>query len=102
MIDGKYLELLQFDKITGLVRERCFSRQAREMTNYIHPNPDFQVTLTALKQTNTLKDILAAGAFFPTVEHEEVGQELKVLAREGSLLNETDLFKLARTIDVTN
>jgi DNA mismatch repair protein MutS2 len=102
MIDRKYLELLQFHKITDLVRERCFSKQARNLCDLISPQSEPGSILTELKRTAALKDILSSGGYFPGIEHEDILQELKLLSMEGSALHEIALFKVARTVEVTN
>ncbi len=102
MIDGKHLELLQFHKITDLVRERCFSKQARALCDLILPQTDREKILAELERTAALKHILASGGYFPGVEHEDVQHELRLLAMEGSMLHEAALYKVARTTEATN
>jgi DNA mismatch repair protein MutS2 len=102
MIDRKSLDLLQFDKIVGLIEDKCFSTQARALCGSIAPLADAAETITILKQTSELKDILAAGAYFPQVEHDDIQAELRLLTMEGGTLEEDRLFRLARTVEVMN
>jgi len=72
------------------------------MCDSIAPQPDQSQIIQDLKRTVSLKDILVAGGYFPSMEHEEIQQELRLLSREGSFLHESALFKVARTVEVTN
>ncbi len=102
MIDNRHLELLQFDKIRHLVREKCFSRQARMLCDLISPSADLSEMLPALKQNNELRSLFAAGAFFPGIEHEDVADELNLLSLEGSLLSEAQLAAVLKTAESSN
>jgi len=102
MIAQKQLELLQFDKIINLIRQKCFSPKAKLLCDGIFPKDNINDVLDDLHQINELKNILAANDFFPSIEHTDIGAELNLLGLEGSLLHEEQLRALVKTAEVSN
>lgn len=102
MLESKALELLQFDKIKELVKQRCHSKQAKSLCDFISPEPFAKDVLLKLNQTNELKNILAANGYFPGIEHVDISTELNYLGLEGALLNEAQLLHLLKTVEVSN
>ncbi len=102
MIDQKNSELLQFDKVKELVKQKCCGRQAKLLSDAISPGIYSKEMIVELNQTNEIKVLLAANGYFPSVEHEDVMEELTVLNLEGSLLSETHLLKVLKTTEVIN
>lgn len=102
MIDQKNLELLQFDKIRNLVVQKCHSKQAKLLCTAIYPTQTFKAIEPELKQTNELKNLLAANGFFPSIEHDDISNELSRLSLDGSLIDETRLLMISKTIDISN
>ncbi|MBL7909634.1 MAG: hypothetical protein JNJ41_01100 [Bacteroidia bacterium] len=102
MIDQKNSELLQFDKVKELVKQKCCGRQAKSLCDAISPGNYSKEMIVELNQTNEIKVLLAANGYFPSVEHEDVMEELTVLNLEGSLLSETHLLKVLKTTEVIN
>jgi DNA mismatch repair protein MutS2 len=102
MIAQKQLELLQFDKIINLIRQKCFSPRAKLLCDGIFPKDNINDVLDDLHQINELKNILAANDFFPSIEHTDIGAELNLLGLEGSLLHEEQLRALVKTAEVSN
>jgi DNA mismatch repair protein MutS2 len=100
MISKKYLSLLQFNEIVNLVKENCFSERAKALCESIRPNNNLSETLLLLNQTNSIKNILANNLFFPSVEHDDIYQELALLKLQGGFLTETQLLKVAKTSQV--
>jgi dsDNA-specific endonuclease/ATPase MutS2 len=101
MIAQKQLELLQFDKIISLIRQKCFSQKAKLLCDGIFPKDNINDVLDDLHQINELKNILAANDFFPSIEHTDIGAELNLLGLEGSLLHEEQLRALVKTAEVS-
>jgi DNA mismatch repair protein MutS2 len=102
MIGKKNLELLQFDKIINLIQQKCHSKQARLLCEAIFPKEKIGDIIKELNQVNELKTLLSAQGFFPSVEHEDVSNELSRLGLEGSMLHETQLLMLQKTVEVSN
>lgn len=102
MVEKKHLELLQFDKIRNLVQQRCHSKQAKLYCDDIQPQSHSKKILTELNQTNELRSIIGAKGYFPGIEHEDISNELNYLGLEGSLLQETQLLDLVKTLEVSN
>lgn len=102
MISEKNIELLQFDKIKQLIKQKCCGRRAKLFCDEIAPKINAAVILNELNQTNEVKLILAANGYFPGVEHEDIAHELTVLNIDNSLLHETQLLTLLKTTEVIN
>lgn len=102
MIGKKQLELLQFDKIKELVRDKCYSNQAKSLSDDIFPKPQANDVIAALKRTSELKFVLASNDFFPSVEHQDIEAELNLLSLEGSLLHEEQLLAVLKTVEASN
>ena len=102
MVSDKNIELLQFDKIKQLVKQKCCGKQARQLCDEILPQNLSDQILKELNQTNEIKIVLASNGFFPGVDHDDISQELTILNLEGSLLNETQLLFVLKTTEVIN
>ena len=102
MVEKKHLELLQFDKIRNLVQQRCHSKQAKALCEEIFPKSESKEILTELNQTNELKLIVAGQGYFPSLEHDDIANELNYLSLEGSLLHEAQLLSVLKTVEVSN
>lgn len=100
MISKKYLSLLQFYEIVNLIKKNCFSERAKALCDSINPNNNLNETLLLLNQTNSVKNILTNNLFFPSVEHDDIYQELAILKLQGGLLTETQLLKVAKTSQI--
>lgn len=102
MLDSKALELLQFNKIVDLVRQRCYSKQAQNLCDKIQPQSVFSSVEYELKKTEELKSILSSKGYFPSIEHEDIERELNYLMLEGSVLSEYQLLLVLKTAEVMN
>lgn len=102
MITENNLQLLQFDVIKQLVKHKCFSVQAKLMSDNLFPKPTFDAVLNDLNQTNEIKLVLASNGFFPNVEHADIAKEIVILGLDGSLLLETELLQVLKTTEVSN
>ncbi|MBL7918755.1 MAG: hypothetical protein JNJ40_00485 [Bacteroidia bacterium] len=102
MISEKNIELLQFDKIKQLIKQKCCGRRAKLLCDDIVPKTYSVEILNELSQTNEVKLILAANGYFPAVEHDDIVQELTILNIDNSLLHETQLLTLLKTTEVVN
>jgi len=102
MIGQKNLELLQFDKIINLIQQKCHSKQARLLCESISPGKEKGLVLQELNQVYELKTLLASQGYFPSVEHEDISIELSRLNLDGSLLHETQLLAVQKTMEVCN
>jgi DNA mismatch repair protein MutS2 len=102
MVEKKHLELLQFDKIKSLVQQKCHSKQAKLLCEDLFPKSNSKDILAELNQTNELKLILAAKGYFPSVEHEDIWNELNYLSLDGALLHEAQLLSVLKTTEVSN
>jgi DNA mismatch repair protein MutS2 len=102
MIGEKSLELLQFDRIKGLIAKKCHSNQAKLLCAGLHPQNSAAAVIEALRQTAELKDLLSGQGYFPSVEHDDITNELSLLSLPGSLLREDQLLKILQTTEVFN
>jgi len=102
MIGVKQLELLQFEKILHLLESKCHGNNAKQLARNVKPCYNPQQTLTELDQTAELKQAIAGNGFFPATEYESIDRELHLLRLEGSLLHESELLRLSKTIAVAN
>ncbi len=102
MVSEKNIELLQFDKIKQLIKLKCCGKQAKALCDGISPQILSPEILKRLNQTNEIKVILASNGYFPSVEHDDIIEELTVLNIENSLLHETELLKVLKTTEVIN
>lgn len=102
MVEKKHLELLQFDRVRDLVKQRCHSKQAKVLCEQIQPQSDSKNILTELNQTNELKLVIGSKGYFPGIEHEDISNELNYLGLEGSLLQESQLLHVVKTLEVSN
>lgn len=102
MIQQKNIELLQFKVVKQLVKNKCYSNNAKNLCDDLSPKPRAEDVLKELQQVNEIKIILASNGFFPSVEHEEITNELTLLRLDGALLVETQLVQLLKTTEVIN
>lgn len=102
MLGPAELELLQFDKLLNLLRQKCFSARAAALCASIGPSPDAVWVMAELHRVNELKLILAAGDFFPSVEHDDTTDELGRLSLQGALLDGAQLLRVMQTAAVCN
>lgn len=102
MIEKKHLELLQFDKIRTLVQQKCHSKQAKTLCENIFPQSESKNIFTELSQTNELRLVITEKGFFPSVEHDDIANELNYLSLEGALLHEVQLLQVLKTVEVCN
>jgi DNA mismatch repair protein MutS2 len=102
MVSDKNIELLQFDKIIQLIKQKCCGKQAKLLCDTIFPKTFSPEVVKELNQTNEIKVLLAANGYFPGVDHDDIREELVILNLEGSLLHETQLLKFLKTTEVIN
>ncbi|MDO9000836.1 MAG: hypothetical protein Q7W45_13795 [Bacteroidota bacterium] len=102
MISEKNIELLQFDKIKQLVKQKCCGKHAKLMCDNISIKKHISQIQKELQQTNEIKLVIAANGFFPSIDHEDISEELTILNLDGSLLHETQLLKFLKTVEVIN
>lgn len=102
MLEQKFLELLQFDKIKSLLHLACYSETAKAMCAQLEPSAEFEKVYPLLKQTQELVNIINTNNYFPSVEHEEIRKELNLLGLDGATLHETQLLKVQKSTAVAN
>ena len=102
MVSDKNIELLQFDKIIQLIKQKCCGKQAKLLCDTIFPKTFSPEIVKELNQTNEIKVLLAANGYFPGVDHDDITEELVILNLEGSLLHETQLLLVLKTTEVIN
>ena len=98
MVEKKNLELLQFDKIKDLVKQKCHGRQAKALCDSITPGSDLRQISVELNRVNELKVVFTANGYLPSVEYDDIQSDLDYLALEGSLLQESQLLSVLKTI----
>lgn len=100
MIAQKYLSLLQFYEVVNLVKKKCVSERAKTLCDLIIPSNDLAQVVSLLNQTNSVKNILTNNLFFPSIEHDDIYNELALLKLQGGFLNESQLLKVAKTSQI--
>lgn len=102
MIEKKGLELLQFAQVVQHIKQNCFSKAAAERCEAIAPQNDYLSIKLLLQQGLELKGILSAGLYFPSLEHQEIEKDIRVLNLEGSVLEEVRLLAILKTARVAD
>ncbi len=102
MIHQKNIELLQFDVVKQLIKNKCYSPHAKLVCDELSPHAFINEVLEQLQQTNEIKNVLASNGFFPSIEHDDITKELTLLGLDGALLLESELLQLLKTTEVSN
>jgi DNA mismatch repair protein MutS2 len=102
MLEEKYLELLQFNKIKQLIHQLCFSEAAKQTTNNIQAKSSLELILPELEQTQEVLNILNVQGFFPSIAFESIVEELNYLLIDGTSLKASQILKIAKTVEGTN
>jgi DNA mismatch repair protein MutS2 len=102
MIETKDLELLQFAQVVQHIKHYCFSKSAAERCEALCPQYDYGTLRPLLQQNLELKNILSAGLYFPSVEHETIEKDIKVLSLEGAMLEPERLLAIMKTAMVAD
>jgi len=102
MIGTKQLDLLQFEKIQNLISQRCRSQKAKELCRDIYPKQRFDDVREVLNQIVELQGLLKGADFFPSVEHDNIDNELHLLALEGGMLHESQLLSVKKNAEIAN
>ena len=102
MLEEKYLELLQFNKIRGLLKKHCFSQEAKDIVDAMQPATSIEEVWPLLNQTKEISDIFGGQGFFPSVEYDSVYDTLNYLIIEGTALQANQLLNLTKTVEGCN
>ena len=102
MVEEKYPALLQFDKIRDILKQHCYSGEAKAMADEMQTANNHDILWPLLNQTREILDIIQAGAFFPSVAYESVNPTINYLMIDGTALDAHRLLALANTIEGCN
>lgn len=102
MIESKGLELLQFAQVVQHIKHYCFSKAAAQRCEELHPQNDYTVLKPLLQQGMELKSLLQGGLYFPSIEHQDIEKDIRVLGLEGSVLEEDRLLAIMKTATVAD
>lgn len=102
MIEAKHLDLLQFEKIRGLVRENCYGELAANLCEDIYPKSSVDLVLPELQRVQELTGIIGAKGYLPALEYTDIRRDLAYVQREGSQLQEDQLLALQKTLENVN
>ncbi len=102
MIEPKGLELLQFAQVVQHIQHYCFSKAAAERCTNLSPQNNPDVIQALLQQGLELKNLLAAGLYFPSLEHQDIEKDIRVLSVDGAVLEESRLLAMMKTARVTD
>lgn len=102
MLEEKYLELLQFNKIKHFITQFCYSEIAKQTAKGIQAGNSLEIVLPELEQTHEVLNILNVQGFFPSVAFESIVEELNYLLIDGTSLHSSQLLKIAKTVEGIN
>jgi len=102
MIEMKGLELLQFSQVVQQIKTYCFSKAAAKRCEAVSPQNDYKVLQPLLHQGLELKNIFSSGLYFPSVEHNDIENDIRVLGLDGSVLEESRLLAIMKTAAVAD
>ncbi len=102
MLEEKYLELLQFNKIRDLLKKNCFSNEAKAMVDEMRASSEPEDIWPLLNQCREILDVLNGQGFFPSVEYNSVYDSLNYLLIDGNALPAAQLLGLTKTVEGCN
>ncbi|MDI6792606.1 MAG: endonuclease MutS2 [bacterium] len=96
-MDTHAIEVLEFDKIKEMVRERTVSAFGRHLADRLRPETDLETVRRKLQETTEAKSILQRGETIPLPPLPDLRPQIK-RASLGGYLSPTELLKIREAI----
>lgn len=88
-----------FDRIRGMLHNKCVSVMGHEWVDDIRFQPDYHVVLPRLEEVNEFCRIIREVENFPSTHYYDMRSALKKIRIEGRFLEEEELFDLKRSLE---
>jgi len=93
---------LEFDIVRAMLAEKCVQPSARDRAHSLRPLQNRKTIIKLLEETEELKRIRTEGNPFPSIDFEELDNELKILEVKDSVLSEEGFGRISRASHLTN
>ncbi len=93
---------LEFDIVRTMLAEKCVQPSARDRAHSLRPLQNRKTIIKLLEETEELKRIRTEGNPFPSIDFEELDNELKMLEVKDSVLSEEGFGRISRASHLTN
>jgi DNA mismatch repair protein MutS2 len=93
---------LEFDIIRAMLAEKCVQPSAEARAHALRPLKHRKSIIKLLEETEELRRIRTEGVPFPSIDFEELNEELRLLEVEDSVLTESGFWRIARASRMVN
>ena len=93
---------LEFDILRTMLAKKCIQPSARNRANSLCPLKKRKTIIKLLEETEESKRIRIEGNSFPSIDFEELDNELKMLEVKDSVLSEEGFWRISRASHLTN
>ena len=90
---------LEFDKIRGLLAEKCKSTYAREKAASLRIHTRLEFIQIELQRTSEFKSLLEQGQYFPNEDSLNLSHEIKLLGLSGAVLSAEQFLQIRKLAD---
>ncbi|HEV3222559.1 MAG TPA: DNA mismatch repair protein MutS [Puia sp.] len=90
---------LEFDKIRGLLAEKCKSVYAREKAASLRIHTRLEFIEIELQRTSEFKSLVEQGLYFPNEENLNLSREIKLLGLSGAVLSGDQFLQIRKLAD---
>jgi len=87
---------LEFDKIRGLLAEKCKSAYAREKAASLRIHTRLEFIQIELQRASELKSLLEQGQYFPNEDSLNLSHEIKLLGLPGAVLSSEQFLQIRK------
>ncbi|MEZ4890458.1 MAG: hypothetical protein R2779_07860 [Crocinitomicaceae bacterium] len=100
--DKQTLKDLEFPTIQQWLEKYAVGPTAKARINQLEPSNDFKAVETELLKSNELLAIRKTGEQFPSLDFEELTQEIKLLAIKNAVLSQEGFYTIRLASNVAN
>lgn len=100
--DKQTLMDLEFPTIINWLEKYAIGPSAKNRIQQLVPSNDFNAVEKELLSTNELLSIRKIGKVFPSLEFEELQEELRLLPIKNAVLSQEGFFRIAKASDLCN
>lgn len=93
---------LEFDIIRAMLAEKCVQPSAEARAHALCPLKHRKNIIKLLEETDEIRRIRNEGLPFPSIDFEELSEELRLLEVKDSILTETSFWRIARASRIVN
>ncbi len=90
---------LEFDKIKGLLAEKCKSVYGKEKAESLRIHTRREIIQIELQQTSEFKSLIEQGQYFPNEENLNLSREIKLLGLSGAVLGSEQFLGIRKLAD---